>query len=94
MSDNGMEVEKKKKKDKRRETASITDDGDASMSTAAAAATTDEEADGEVDRAAIGISVIAHPLANRKLTKKCLKLVKKGSTPDSGAHRVLKGAVQ
>ena len=86
MSDDGsMEVDKKKKKkDKKRDTVSIT--ADTEMSSAAATATTDEEdtesssggGGGEVDRAKLGIAVIAHPLANRKLTKKCLKLVKKG----------------
>ena len=89
MSDDGsMEVEKKKKKkDKRRDTVPVTD---TEMSTAAATATTDDDTDsGEVDRAKIGISVIAHPLANRKLTKKCLKLVKKGQHKPQQTHRPL-----
>ena len=87
-----MEVEKKKKKDKKRDVAPVTDPS--SPSPAAASSSTDVDAESaEAAQSTVGLSVIAHPLAGRKLTKKLLRLVKKASKTKSlrrGVKEVVK----
>jgi H/ACA ribonucleoprotein complex subunit 2 len=88
-----MEVEKKKKKkDKKRDTASITSPTSSAELPPASTAEDGAEVEGEAVVPA-GLSLIAHPLAPRRLTKKLLKLVKKASKTKSlrrGVKEVVK----
>ncbi len=101
MSD--VESSKKSKKDKKHKKSKENDEetssshADAVMSVSEAPATSSEAAGdqsfGAVDRSKLNISVIAKPLANEKLTKKCLKLVKKASKV-KGLRRGVKEVVK
>jgi len=93
-----MSVDGEKKKKRRREAAETEAETDETSTTATTA--TSGEADRDltekvevIDRADLAISVIAHPLANKKLTKKCLKLVKKASKV-KGLRRGVKEVVK
>jgi H/ACA ribonucleoprotein complex subunit 2 len=52
-----------------------------------------DESVGSLDRSKLNISIIAKPLANEKLTKKCLKLVKKAAKV-KGLRRGVKEVVK
>lgn len=95
MVDEDKKKKKKKDKDKqlKDEPTTLNHTNDSTIETSTPTETTPSSTSSGIQPNA-GISIIAHPLANKKLTKKCLKLVKKASKIKQGIRRGVKEVVK